>query len=138
MTSIVLVISSFCMGLPVLKNIIYQENKVLFSLDCFLLFTFFISMLFWARAVKNSFIHKLDSIFSKIAVAICSFFFMLYIENDYCDKLIYLFCFFLMGTFFSLGTSLSRRNWCSANHIIVHAIFHIIATISLFHYMSEL
>lgn len=136
MSTILLVITSFLMGVPVIKNIIVQEDKIMFAAECMLLFTFFISILFWARPIKNSTLHKFDCVFAKISICISSLLFLLYINNSYSDKLIYLICFFMMSAIFSLSSSCSRRAWCSTNHIINHVIFHCIIVITLDHFLS--
>lgn len=136
MSTILLVITSFLMSLPVIKNIIVQEDKIIFATECLLIFTFFISILFWARPIRNGTFHKFDSVFAKISICASSLLFLLYINNSYCDTLIYLLCFFMMTTFFSLSSSCSRRNWCSTNHIINHVIFHNIIMITLHHFLG--
>lgn len=135
MITILLVITSFLMSIPLIKNIISQEDKIMFATDSMLLFTFFISMLFWARPIKNGTVHKFDSVFAKISICVSSLIVLLYINNSYCDNLIYLICFFMMNTFFSLSSSFSRRAWCCTNHIITHVIFHIIIIITLDHFL---
>jgi len=136
MSTILLVITSFLMSLPVINNIIVQEDKIIFSAECMLLFTFFISILFWARPTKNCTIHKFDSVFAKVSICISSLLFLLYMNNSYLDKLLYLICFFVMNTFFTLSSSCSRRKWCSTNHIINHVTFHLIIMITLHHFLS--
>ena len=135
MSTILLVITSFLMSLPVIKNIIVQEDKIIFATDCMLIFTFFISILFWARPIKNGTFHKFDCIFAKISICVSSMLILLYMNTSYCDKLIYLLCFFMMHAVFSLSSSCSKRNWCSTNHIINHVIFHLIIMITLHHFL---
>jgi Ca2+/Na+ antiporter len=131
MSTILLVITSFLMVDPVIKNIIVQEDKIIFAAECMFLFTFFISILFWAKPIKNGTLHKFDGIFAKVSICIASLLILLYMNTSYCDKLIYLICFFMMSTIFSLSNSCSRRAWCSTNHIINHFIFHLIILFTL-------
>uniref|UniRef100_A0A6C0B467 Uncharacterized protein n=1 Tax=viral metagenome TaxID=1070528 RepID=A0A6C0B467_9ZZZZ len=136
MCTILLVITSFLMSLPVIKNIIIQEDKIIFATECMLIFTFFISILFWARPIKNNTFHKFDCVFAKISICVSSMLFLLYKSNSYCDTLVYLLCFFMMTSFFSLSNSCSRRAWCSTNHIINHVIFHNIIMLTLDHFLK--
>jgi hypothetical protein len=127
----ILVFTSFLIGVPAIKNILHTQDKIEIILDCLILFTCILSVLFWSNPVKNSIRHKLDGFFAKLSIIACFLFVFLYQKNNTLDKLSFLLSLMMIITIFILSNTCSKNTWVSPNHILCHVIFHIIVILSL-------
>lgn len=127
----ILMITSIILGLPVINNYIKTNDKMAISVDVFLMITGVISIIFWEAPVRNGIRHKFDSIFAKLSITLTSLYILFYKQNSILDKMLFSLGLFMMISFFILSNSCSRLKWCSRNHVIVHAFFHLIIFVTL-------
>lgn len=127
----VLMITSIILELPVINNYIKTNDKTAISVDVFLMITGVISIIFWEAPVRNGIRHKFDSIFAKLSITLTSLYILFYKQNSILDKMLFSLGLFMMISFFILSNSCSRLKWCSRNHVITHAFFHLIIFVTL-------
>lgn len=139
----ILIITSSCFAIPLAYFIythtfyidsigsissIIRQHWMQWFLFFMLLGNMICSWIFWWNPIKHSIIHKIDAMFAKLSFL---FFptFILFIHNiDWTHK--HLFCQMLYRAlyYFIKGARHSFKHWCCFEHIVNHAIFHIIVS----------
>jgi len=85
-----------------------------------------LSVFFWNNPIKNSLIHKLDSIFAKITIYYCSTYYIFFKECTFYSKLEYILLFILLVYFAKKSHYYSTIEWCSKNHLSSHILIHFV------------
>jgi len=120
---------------PVIDSFFESSDKTIIAMDTILILSLIFSMLFWLNPLRNGTRHKFDSVFSKLSTLLFSLYLLFYKESDQLDKTIYILALTMSITLFNLSSSCSNHKWCSHNHVLVHAFFHIIIILTLAEYL---
>ena len=92
-----------------------------------------LSQLFWNNPIKNSKIHKIDSITSKIVISLFIFY-----THLYKYKFSFLIILLAIAISFYFSNYYSNQEWCSNKHIFCHGSLHILCFIATFYTFSPL
>jgi hypothetical protein len=133
MNSFYLSITSLLLLFPI---IIFKHNnnqtiykKILVLL---LLINIMLSFLFWINPIENSILHYYDGIFAKISYIVFIIYILFVKKINYKIKLIFIIILFVASFMFYYSNINSKKIWCSKKHIIIHSIFHFLASIGCF------
>lgn len=109
-----------------------KHTKLLTILFSMVFINFIFSIAFWSSPIKGSTIHKIDSILAKTTIA--AMILTTTIRRIIVNKSIWYFfgSLAIMILFFYLSNFYSTIEWCCKEHLITHAIGHLMATISMF------
>jgi phosphatidylserine synthase len=110
-----------------------NKPYVEYILALFLVIVIIVSILFWSNPIKNSKIHKIDSIIAKIVILS----FIIY-------TLLYKFKFSLLLVLLAIAISFyfsnyySKQEWCSDKHLFCHGLLHIFCFIATLYTFSPI
>ena len=86
------------------------------------------SVSFWLNPIRPSIIHSLDGLFAKISAIVFSVY-ILFIKSLSLKMRITAFAILCLISILRYYSHIySRDNWCSPNHVLVHALFHFFAS----------
>jgi hypothetical protein len=124
------VLSGSLLWIPFIVYWINTEKNNYENVLALLLFVnIILTNLFWTNPIKNSYIHKYDSIAARLSY-IAFPIYILFIKNiGYEMKLLFLIV--LLSSLFMIYHSdiCSKGEWCSQEHIKCHTIFHLMSSI---------
>jgi hypothetical protein len=110
-----------------IKNFDNNNFEILFAL--LLLLNIIISILFWKDASYKSIIHKLDGLLGKISFILgCCYVLLIKDDCSKYHKIIFIILVMVVLLLFYKSDKISKKSWCSRNHILTHSIFHIFST----------
>jgi len=90
---------------------------------------FITSILFWRNPVRNSTIHEIDSIVSRIVILIFIVYTLFFKRLRLLFLVTYLLFVFLAFITSKLSDKASSKHWCGKDHILYHGLFHICCSI---------
>ena len=85
-----------------------------------------LSQFFWNNPIKNSLIHKLDSIFAKTTILYSSIYNLFIKKSTLYYKLEYFFLLLCLIYFAKNSHYYSSIEWCCINHLYNHSFIHLI------------
>lgn len=110
-----------------IKN--FDNNNFKIFIALLLLINIIISILFWKDASYKSIMHKLDGLLGKISFILGCLYILLI--KDKCSKyhkIIFIILVMITLLLFYKSDKISKKSWCSRNHILTHTSFHIFST----------
>jgi len=130
MDCIILAASTLFLLFPIFAFSVKEKKPLIeIILVSFLTVNLIISFLFWVDPIKNSTVHFYDGLFGKISYALFAVY-ILFIKNlNFLLKTISIGLLLSSLGFFYYSNELSSQTWCSDNHIICHAFFHLLIAI---------
>lgn len=102
-----------------------KKNRYENILSAWILITFITSILFWRNPVRNSTIHKIDSIVARIAILLFIPYTIFFKQLSLVFLLTYLLFLFLAFITINLSDKASSKEWCGKDHIFYHGLFHL-------------
>jgi len=106
-----------------------KKNHYENILGAWIIITFITSILFWRNPVRNSTIHEIDSIVSRIAILIFTIYTLFFKQLSLVFLVTYLLFVFLAFITSKLSDKASSKEWCGKDHILYHGLFHICCSI---------
>uniref|UniRef100_A0A6C0I307 Uncharacterized protein n=1 Tax=viral metagenome TaxID=1070528 RepID=A0A6C0I307_9ZZZZ len=106
-----------------------SKNTYETALVSLLVINIILSFLFWNDPKPQSVIHTLDGIFAKLSFVLFSIYILFIKDIHGLWWLISLFLFMLSATAFYVSNMHSKIDWCSRDHLLFHAIFHILISL---------
>ena len=128
-TNLLLLLSIFYFFLQYINNTIYSKVEYIFVF--FLIITIILSQIFWNNPIKNSRIHRIDTINTRIVMTLCILYTLIY---KFKFSLLFVLLIVIISSYFS--NYYSKQEWCSNKHIFWHGILHIFCFIGTFYLFS--
>jgi hypothetical protein len=94
-----------------------------------LLSNIMLSFLFWTNPIEKSLLHFYDGIVAKVSYIAFPIYILFIKDIDYKIKLLFLTILILSSIIFYYSNHHSKKNWCSKQHLVCHAIFHFLISI---------
>jgi hypothetical protein len=125
----ILIFSSCLFLLPFLNIAFFSEDKpnnYEKQLSLLLVCNFIFSNLFWHNPINKSIIHRIDAIFVRISLSSVFFYVSFIKEIEFINKLRFYALFILFLSLAKMSNKLSRKKWCSNEHIFYHFLMHLV------------
>jgi hypothetical protein len=107
----------------------FVPNSGVLTLAVLLVCNVVFSVSFWLNPIRPSIIHSLDGLFAKISAIVFSVY-ILFIKSLSLKMRITAFTILCLVSILRYYSHIfSRANWCSTEHVLVHALFHFFASI---------
>jgi len=110
-----------------------KKNHYENILGAWIIITFITSILFWRNPVRNSTIHEIDSIVSRIAILIFVIYTLFFKQLRLVFLVTYLLFVFLAFITSKLSDKAASKEWCSTDHILYHGLFHLSCSVGAFY-----
>lgn len=128
-----LYITSHLFLLPILYYLVASKHsKLLTGLFSMVFMNFLFSIAFWSEPIKGSVIHKIDAIAAKTTIVAMVVYTI--VRRFLLSRAVWWFlgCVAVMVLFFYLSNLYSTISWCCREHLVMHFMGHIMATITMF------
>jgi hypothetical protein len=130
--------SAYLLLAPCLYYLVCHEAKTWMKtmLLAFIFVNFVMSIQFWKAPVRRSFIHRLDGFFAKWSIGMLTTYIAHRLSLSV-ELVVFGWVIALMLIFFCLSHKYSNVQWCSEDHVFVHATAHVFSVIALFFLFIE-
>lgn len=106
----------------------FDNNNFKIFIALLLLLNIIILILFWKDAYYKSKVHKLDGLLGKISFILGCCYVLLIKDKAKYYKIIFIILVMITLLLFYKSDKISKKSWCSRNHILTHSSFHIFST----------